>query len=354
MLEFRVGNMLDAPAEALVNTVNELGVMGKGIALMFKERFPVSSKVYIEASKAGRVHVGKMLVTPTDELLPKWIIHFPTKKHWRHPSQLAWITEGLTDLERVIRDYKIRSVAIPPLGCGNGGLDWTEVRGLIEKTFEKIPDVSVLVYEPTASYQNVRKTQGVEKLTPARALIAEMVRRYSILGIDCSLLEVHKLAYFLQESIVKLGIGDPLDLRFEANKYGPYADRLRHLLDSLDGSYLHADRRISDARPLDGIWFEESRRDYVKTFLVSEAKQYLPALERTSRVIDGFESPLGLELLATVHWMLSRQKIVPAISELRSSLAAWPGGTKAAQRKLKLFDDHLLGLALERLIADGA
>lgn len=349
MITYRTGNLMDASAEALVNTVNEVGVMGKGIALMFKDRFPDSSRTYIEASKAGNVRTGKVLVTETGELFPKWVIHFPTKKHWRHPSKLQWIIEGLEDLVRVIKQYNMRSIALPPLGCGNGGLQWDKVRPKIEAALSQLPDVDVTVYEPTFSYQNVRKTEGVEKLTPARALIAELVRRYSILGIDCSLLEVHKLAYLLQETVAQLALPDPLDLRFAPNKYGPYADRLRHLLNGLDGSYLHAEKRVADASPSNLVWFEDSRRAYVEAYLASEARDYLPALEQTSAVIDGFESPLGLEALGTVHWLVFKGGVPPQLAAVKGGLASWPGGPGSGERKLRLFDDNILQLALDRV-----
>lgn len=352
MIHYRSGNLLDASAEALVNTVNEIGVMGKGVALMFKERFPESAREYVEASKAGQVRVGKVLVTPTQELFPKWVIHFPTKKHWRNPSKIEWVKEGLEDLTKVINEYGIRSIALPPLGCGNGRLEWSAVREAIEAALADLEGVEVLVFEPTAEYQNVRKTAGVEKLTPARALVAELVRRYSILGIECTLLEVHKLAYFVQERIYQLNMPDPLDLRFVANKFGPYADRLRHLLDGLDGSYLHCAKRLADAKPYDTIWFEQSRRKYVETYLASEAQQYAPALEETSQFIDGFESPLGLEALATIHWLCTHARVEPQIDSVTEALKSWPGGRDAGQRKLRLFDKELIELALQRIASD--
>jgi O-acetyl-ADP-ribose deacetylase (regulator of RNase III) len=349
MLQYRSGNLLDASAEALVNTVNEVGVMGKGIALMFKERFPESSRAYMEAGKAGQVRVGRMFVTPTNELFPKWVIHFPTKKHWRHPAKVQWVQDGLKDLVKVIREYRIASIALPPLGCGNGGLNWSDVRSLIEEALEDLQDVDVIVYEPTAAYQNVRKTAGVEKLTPARALVAELVRCNSVLGIECTILEVHKLAYFVQECIVQLHLPDALDLRFVPHRYGPYAERLRHLLDGLDGSYIHADKRVADASPYDTVWFEESQRKYVDTYLQSEGQQYIPALHRTLMLIDGFESPLGLEALATVHWLVKHEEVGSNVASVRRALATWPGGKGAGERKLQLFDDDLLELALERI-----
>lgn len=349
MISYTQGNLLDAHTEALVNTVNEVGVMGKGIALMFREAFRENTEAYEEASKLGRVRVGHMFVTENHALVgPRWIINFPTKKHWRHPSRLEWVQSGLRDLVDVIKSHKIRSIAMPPLGCGNGGLDWSVVKSEIESALAELKDVEVLVYAPTAEYQNTPKRTGLNELTPARALIAELVRRYSILGIDCTNLEVQKLAWFLQRSMEQLGIEDPLDLRFRANKYGPYAERLRHLLNGLDGSYLHCEKRLSDAGPFDLIWFDDSKQEKVRNFLRADACQYRSALERTENLIDGFESPLGMELLATVDWLL-REGAQPTVNSIRSKLGTWPGGKVAGIRKQKLFDDRLLQLAIDRL-----
>jgi len=351
MIRYTQGNLLEAPAEALVNTVNEVGVMGKGIALMFREAFPVNTRIYTEAAKAGNVRVGRLLVTENRALVgPKWIINFPTKKHWREPSRLEWVRDGLRDLGRVLRENNIHSVALPPLGCGNGGLDWVLVRREIEGALGELGDVDVVVYEPTDAYQNAPKRAGLESLTPARALIAEMVRRYSVLGLECTNLEVQKLAWFLHRAISSLALPDPLDLRFTANKYGPYADRLRHLLEGLDGSYLHCEKRLNDAGPFDLIWFEDSKREAVSTYLRSaDANRYVPALEQATTVIDGFESPLGMELLATVDWLLVHSSVERSVSAIKAALQSWAGGKTAAARKLKLFDDRLLSLALARL-----
>ena len=353
MIEFAEGNILDAEAEALVNTVNTVGVMGKGIALMFKEAFPDNFNDYEAACKRNELRVGKMFVTERQSFVgPKWIINFPTKEHWRGNSKIEWIESGLEDLKKVIAENNIRSIAIPPLGSGNGGLDWTQVRPKIENALGSMKDVRVIVYEPTSKYQNVAKRSGVEKLTPARALVAELIRRYWILGIECSLLEVQKLAYFLERTIEKLKLGNPLDLRFEADKYGPYAPRLTHLLDGLDGSYLHCGKRLGDAGPFDAIWFDDAKRDKVAAYLgTSEAKAYVPALEATAELIDGFQSPLGMELLATVDWLIDHDKVKPERDAIKAALATWAGGAKAAERKLRLFEDRFIDIALERLNA---
>jgi len=350
MIKFTQGNLLEARAEALVNAVNTVGVMGKGIALMFKERFAENFRLYAAACKAEEVRTGKMFVTEVSELDgPHWIVNFPTKRHWRGNSRLEWITEGLHDLRRFLTENHVKSIAIPPLGAGNGGLEWVVVRPQIETVLAGL-DTEILVFEPTQKYQNVAKRTGVEKLTPARALIAELVRRYWVLGMECSLLEIQKLAWFLERNIERAGLTS-LDLRFVPNKYGPYADRLRHLLEGLDGSYLHCDKRISDAETLDVIWFDDERKTFVQIYLINEAKEYVPALESTAALIDGFESPFGLELLATVDWLLTEDSVAPTVSAVREGLRHWRGGSDAAARKDRLFDDRALGIALERLVA---
>jgi O-acetyl-ADP-ribose deacetylase (regulator of RNase III) len=351
MIRFARGNLLEAEVEAVVNTVNTVGVMGKGIALMFKEAHPENFRLYAAACKRGEVRVGRMFVTERGSLSgPRWIINFPTKKDWRGKTRIEWIDEGLEDLRRVVRELGIRSLAVPPLGCGQGGLDWRDVRPRIEKALADLDGVDVVVYEPTSRYQNVAKKAGVEELTPARALIAELVRRYWVLGIECSLLEVQKLAWFLEQAIERRSMENPLQLRFQADKYGPYADRLRHLLDSLDGSYLHCERRLADARPSDLTWFDEPKRERIDLYLrTSAASTFTEALEETSQLIDGFQSPHGMELLATVDWLLTRHDCEPTVAAIRERLKDWPGGPAAAGRKLAMFDDRLIGLALERL-----
>ena len=351
MMRFTQGNLLEARVDAVVNTVNTVGVMGKGIALMFKERFPENYKAYAVACKAEAVRVGEMFVTASVELDgPRWIINFPTKQQWYQPTKLEWVRSGLVALKNVIREKQIKSIALPPLGCGNGGLDWAVVRPIIESALAELQDVEVVVYEPTAKYQNVAKKQGVEKLTPARALIAEMIRRYWVLGIECTLLEAQKLAWFLERSIKRMGLEDPMDLRFAADRYGPFAHRLTKLLEGLDGSYLHCDKRLTDASAFDTIWFDDSKRAKLDLYLkTTEAKAYLPAIEATDELIDGFQSPLGMEALATVDWLISREQVEPTLAGIRQGIRNWPAGEDHAQRKERLFNDRLLELALQRL-----
>ncbi len=353
MIKFTQGNLLNAKVEVLVNTVNTVGVMGKGIALMFKERFHQNYRLYAVACKAGEVQVGKMFVTEVNELDgPRWIVNFPTKQHWRSPSKMEWIVDGLKDLREFLISHSIKSIAIPPLGAGNGGLDWKKVRPEIEEALKDL-DTDIIVYEPTDAYQNVEKRSGVEKLTPARALIAELVRRYWVMGMECSLIEIQKLAWFLERAIEYFHPGDTsLSLQFSAHIYGPYAKRLDHLLNNLDGSYLHCNKRISDADPWEVIWFDEKRKDFLQAYLGSEAKKYQSALEATAALIDGFESPFGMELLATTDWLLCKEQIEPTVSSLRDGLKHWKGGSAAAaERKNRLFSEKYLEIALQRISA---
>ena len=355
MVRYTTGNLLDARVEALVNTVNEVGVMGKGVALMFREAFPESARAYQAAAKAGTVRVGRVFVTENESLIaPKYILHFPTKKHWRHPSRIDWIRNGLRDLVRVIREQQIGSIALPPLGCGNGGLDWEVVRREIEAALDAVPDVDVSLYKPTQAYLNAPKGAGVEGLTVARALIAELIRRYEVLGLGCTNLEVQKLAWFVSRWSDVCKVDNVLKLEFVANRYGPYADRLRHLLNAMDGSFLHCERRLADAGPSELIWFDDGRREEIANYLANPwAAPYRLPLDKTSELIAGFESPLGMELVATVDWIIVKAGRAADVRSVREGLANWPTSAAAARRKQKLFDDRMIEAAVERLRACG-
>ena len=353
MLTFTEGNLLTADTEALVNTVNEVGVMGKGIALMFREAYPENNREYELACKRGEVRVGRVLVTENKAHWgPKWIINFPTKKHWRNPSKLEWIRDGLKDLREAILEREIKSIAVPPLGCGNGGLEWRDVKSLIAESLGSLSSVDVKVFAPTAKYQNTAKKSGAGRLTPARALVAEMIRRYEVLGFECSLLEVQKLAWFLRRGLMATRVQDPLKLQFVAGKYGPYSDTLRHLLDALDGSFLHSAKRMADARRDDVVTFEYGKEEALDKYLSApEMAKYVGAVQWTQKMIEGFESPYGMELLATVDWLIVEQHVEPEVDQIRNAVHNWPHSDGAANRKTNLFDDRVLGIAIRRILS---
>lgn len=352
MIDYQRGNLLDSSAEALVNTVNTVGVSGKGVALMLKEAFPENFRAYAAACKAGALAPGGLFITERRDMLgPRWIVNFATKDHWRNPSRLEWIRDGLAALRREIEARGIRSIAIPPLGAGNGGLDWAEVKPLIAGALAGL-DASITVFEPSGEYRNVVKRRGVEKLTPARALMAELIARYEVLGFECSVLEAQKLAWFLAGTSRRMGLDDPIKGRFIADRYGPYSDPVRHLLDSLDGSYLTCERRVADATPFEPIRFRHDRQDRISAFLTTpEASPYRSALDHVTAVIDGFQSPHGMELLATVDWLRREQGVEMAADPMLAAIADWRGPPRSAERKAKAFRREHVEVAVAHLLA---
>ncbi len=342
MIKFVIGNLLDAKVEALVNTVNTAGVMGKGLALQFKKAFPANNKAYEAACQQGEVQIGKMFVFDAGGIvLPRYIINFPTKKHWRSPSKLEYIEQGLTALIDVIRDRKIRSIAIPPLGAGLGGLDWSKVRGVIEGALTVLTDVEVFIYEPKGAPapEAMRNETKKPKMTSGRAAVLALMNRYLVPGYDyrLSLLEVQKLAYFLQVA------GEPLKLDYQKNYYGPYADNLRHVLNHVEGHFLRGfgDGKNKPETPLELIGDAASEAE---AFLASQVGSQ-GRLARVAELIEGYETPFGMELLSTVHWVATHDsgaarsddeavRAVHAWSERKASTMK-PSQVRAAWRHLK-------------------
>ena len=203
MIRFTTGDILAEDAEALVNTVNCVGVMGRGIALQFKKAFPENFRVYADACARGEVQPGRMFVFETGALTnPLYIINFPTKRHWRGNSRIEDIQAGLQDLATVIRERGIRSIAVPPLGSGLGGLEWSDVRPRIEKALHGFNDLDVVVFEPRGApvAERMVQSQEVPKMTAGRAALVGLMDRYlnGLLDPFVTLLEVHKLMYFMQ------------------------------------------------------------------------------------------------------------------------------------------------------------
>ena len=300
MVKVVTGNLLEAKVEALVNTVNTAGVMGKGLALQFKKAFPENNKAYEAACKRGEVQIGKMFVFEAGGIvLPRYIINFPTKRHWRGASKLEYIESGLKDLVHVIVDRRIRSIAIPPLGAGLGGLDWNNVRPLIEKALSGLPDVDVLVFEPKGAPPPTEMKNATPRpnMTAGRSAVLVLMSRYLVPTYDylLSLLEVQKLAYFLQEA------GQPLRLTFTKESYGPYADDLRHVLHRMEGHFVvgFGDGKNNPETPLRLL---PGAADEAESFLAND-REVQDRLARVAELIEGYETPFGMELLSTVHWV---------------------------------------------------
>jgi O-acetyl-ADP-ribose deacetylase (regulator of RNase III) len=339
VIKFISGNLFKSHAEALVNTVNTVGVMGKGIALQFKERFPENFIEYKKACKSGELKTGKMFVTEVSRLEgPRWVINFPTKKHWKLGSSYSYIEEGLEDLIKVIEDKKISSIAIPPLGAGHGGLEWEKVKTLIIEKLSKL-NIEIEIFAPSFQPESEIKENAVG-LTKARALILALIDKYRILGFETTHLEIQKLAYFLQ----RMGQVD-LKLQYKKFLYGPYAYNLQHLLSHLEGSYVMGNTRIMDTKPLDNIRLIDTKMSEVTTYIKSECTPIeKERLSEVYKLIEGFESPFGVELLSTVDWVINKDGI--SINDIDS---VYGGVVKWNERKAQIIKKEHVRLAVARL-----
>lgn len=343
MIELTSGDILKDDAEAIVNTVNCVGIMGRGIALQFKNAWPENFKAYEAACLREEVQPGRMFIFETGQLTnPRYIVNFPTKRHWRGKSRIQDIESGLQALVHEIRQRSITSVAIPPLGSGLGGLEWDEVRPRIEAALAAVPEVHVRIFEPKGAPEadRMQHRREVPKMTPGRAALIELMSRYirGLLDPSVTLLEVHKLMYFMQSA------GEPLRLNYVKGPYGPYGENLRHVLKTIEGHMVagYADGGDAPEKPLTLVPGAEA-----------EAAQFLsehgPTRERLARVgelVEGFESPYGLELLATAHWVVSEPGASSALEDVVQRVHAW-------NERKRQFTPRQIAIALDTLRQKG-
>lgn len=316
MLELTRGDILKADAEALVNTVNCVGVMGRGIALQFRKAFPENFKAYKSACDKKQLHPGIMFVYDLNRFQnPRYVINFPTKRHWKGKSKIEDIESGLETLVQEVNKRNIRSIAIPPLGCGLGGLDWNQVKQLIEKVFNTLPDVHVLLYEPAGApvAEVMVKEEKSPTMTKGRAALLGLMNRYlkAVMDPSISLLEIHKLMYFMQES------GEKLRLNYTRALYGPYAENLRHVLNAIEGHFILG---FADAADLPGTQIQLISDAAKKADMFLE-KHYRTRenFDRVADLIKGFETPFGMELLSTVHWVATKEKAKTAAQAIKKT-----------------------------------
>lgn len=342
MIEYTSGDILLSDAEALVNTVNCVGVMGRGIALQFKKMFPDNFKAYAAACKRQEVQPGRMFVFDTGQLTPpRYIINFPTKRHWRGKSRMEDIESGLMALVATIHEHGIRSIAIPPLGSGLGGLDWAQVRPRIDTALSELEDVRVKVFEPggAPTSDTMAHSRKVPRMTAGRAALVELMRRYlaGLLDPFVTLLEVHKLMYFMQEA------GEPLRLRYEAAPYGPYAENLRHVLHAIEGHLVsgYADGGDAPDKPLSLV---PGAAEDAAAFLAKNPDTRA-RFDRVASLTEGFESPFGLELLATVHWVMKNEG-VSTLDGVLNHVYAW-------NPRKQQFTPRQIGIAADVLVKKG-
>lgn len=337
MITIEKGNLLKAEVDALVNTVNTVGVMGKGVAMQFKQAFPENFKSYEAACKKGEVKLGHMFATFTGQLSPSLIINFPTKGHWKGNSKLADIRSGLVDLVRIVKEQKVRSIAIPPLGCGFGGLRWEDVRPLIEHAFSELPEVEVHLYAPG---QVIPATEAIIRtpkppMTRWRAALIKVLESYSVLGFEANHLEAQKLLYFWSQA------GEPLKNKFQKGKYGPYDEGMKHGIQSMDGHYV---RGFGEGDQDQVMFLLPSAIVEADEFIESEAssQEVRDRIAKVAQLIEGFETPYGLELLATLHWVVKSEGAT-TIDEAIVKVHAWNS------RKAKVMKVTHLRIAWQRL-----
>lgn len=305
MIRFKSGDILREDTDALVNTVNCVGVMGRGVALQFRKAFPNNYKEYQAACKRGDVVPGRMFITePATLTKPRFIINFPTKRHWRGKSRLEDIESGLVALREEIRERNIQSIALPALGSGLGGMNWPEVQERIEDALGDL-DIDIVVFEPgdAPDAKVMARTKAAPGMTPGRATLVTLMDRYleGLLSPFVTLIELHKLLYFMQVA------GEPLRLEYRKHHYGPYADNLRHVLHAIEGHLITGYADGGDL-PNKQIELVPGALDDARA-LVQTRRDTLARFEAVSELIEGFESPFGLELLATVHWLIHHESV---------------------------------------------
>ena len=342
MIAYKKGNILAEDVQAIVNTVNCVGIMGRGIALQFKNLYPDNFKVYAAACKRGEVQPGRMFIYETGRLTnPKYIVNFPTKRHWKGKSRMEDIDAGLQALREEITTRGIRSIAIPPLGSGLGGLDWVQVRPRIEESLKGIDGLEVVIFEPgdVNADQRANSSKDAPKMTPGRAALVGLMYRYlsGLLDPFISLLEVHKLMYFLQIA------QEPLHLKFTKGLYGPYAENLRHVLRAVEGHLLAGYADGGDA-PDKQLELVPGALEDAQDFL-NDKVDTVQRMNMVFDLVEGFETPFGLELLSTVHWIVTEEH-AQSIEDVIARTYAW-------NEHKRQFTPRQVTLAAEVLVRKG-
>lgn len=338
MIEILKGDILQADVDAAVNTVNCVGIMGRGIALQFRRAFPENFRVYEEACKRGELRPGTVLTHELNSLTkPHYVINFPTKEHWKGKSKIEYIESGLQALIAEVKRLGVQSIAVPPLGCGLGGLRWSDVRPLIERAFEELPDVHVLLYQPSGAPDagGIVKDSKRPTMTLARAILLSLMHRYqaALMDTSISLLEIHKLMYFTQEA------GQDLKLRYTKALYGPYAENLRHALTAIDGHFISGYGDAED-KPTKSIELNMDAAEAARKTL-EQKPESRKRVARVEDLIEGFETPFGMELLAIVHWVAVHEGACTP-EETIKRVYAW-------NRRKRMFTERQILLALKVL-----
>ncbi|SEL38955.1 type II toxin-antitoxin system antitoxin DNA ADP-ribosyl glycohydrolase DarG [Pacificibacter marinus] len=341
-MTFKKGDMFNEQVEAVVNTVNCVGVMGKGVALEFKNRWPANFKAYKRICESKELVPGQMFVFDTEELFasegPRYLVNFPTKAHWRSKSKISYIEDGLDALVKAISEHGIKSIAIPPLGCGNGGLDWADVRPLIVSKLEGLQDVEIVIFPPMDAVDEPEHAHSKLTMTYARAMLLKTLNdleRFFDGSFDR--ISLQKLAYFLQ------ALGIDLKLKFARNDHGPYSEMLKKAYLAFEGNGMirgfTTDDRQAHVTPSGCAIAEE----YLSNQVDQSSDE---TVGRLSKLVQGYESPYGLELLSSVHWLAHHENHCP-VEKIIAEMQGWN------ENKRNSFSDEAIRSAYQRLQDDG-
>lgn len=341
MIKYIKGDLLSADTQALVNTVNTVGVMGKGIALQFKEKYPSNFEAYKKACKNKELEVGKLLVFKDRNLdRESIIINFPTKKDWKHKSKIEYIDKGLQELAKIVREYDIKSIAIPPLGCGNGGLDWEEVKPLMEKYLSQLDDVDITIFTPNDAVKDLLMKQDLNKdikMTDARAMLLYAMFFYETGGEASSLFVANKISFFYQ----LMGSPEFKRIKFTAERYGPYSVNVGHMVHALNGKYIRGLEQMK-ATAFEPLFLDYNNLSEISSYVRTLNSEQRNRVSNLVKLISGFQSALSLEVLASVAWV--RRENPGATKDYAiKAVGEW------SERKKELFKDEYISIAWERL-----
>lgn len=284
MLKYEVGDMMKSQADCLVNTVNCEGYMGKGIAYQFKLRFPQNNEDYVKACRNGRLYIGTVHYYVEDG---KTIINFPTKDKWREKSKMEYIEKGLDAMLEILPDLGVKTIAIPPLGCGNGGLEWGNVKQLLEDKLHNYQDrYEFIIFEPSKTYVQTPKTPP--KLGVSSLIVMQTKMRLH----KFTKLRLQKTAFFMN-----IFSGVPY-FQFKKYKYGPYS----HAIDIISkdiGEYQRFYGLQDTQATFDMVYQTICSKDTDKTY-----SRFLPSLCRAAEYVNGIEDDSKLECMSTVLYLI--------------------------------------------------
>lgn len=340
-IKYKTGDMFNEQSEAIVNTVNCAGVMGKGVALEFKRRWPDNFNKYKKLCKSKNLVPGMMYIFDRGDLFnestPRYLINFPTKNHWREKSKLTYIYDGLDDFVKQLKIYNIKSVTLPPLGCGNGGLQWAEVKGAIEEKLSHIDGIDFYVYAPKESLPNPEYKTSIHKMTTERAILIKTIGELEkYFGGYLTRISMQKIVYFLQT------MGLNYRVAFEKNDHGPYSEELKHAFKGMEEQGFIAGFIKNEEIKVTPSSFAEADE-----YLVGKEGEFAQSIiNRLALLIEGYESPYGMELLSSVHYLVDHEKIAP-IERVVSAIQSWND-----HKNNKFSPDAIIG-AHARLKEDG-